>query len=231
MVSTNRRSDDGTQCLKYSFAPIRIADLYSGFTRAGLEKQINEQILIALRRIARAIDLHSRSLAQTFGLTGPQVVLLRELLRNGRMHVAELAQSISLSHATVTDILNRLEKRGLIVRTRSIADRRCILVTPTERAVALVQQSPPLLQERFSQELERLQEWELTQILSVLQRVALMMDAKQLDASPLLSTGSVTADPEMIEIVTRSDSEQAPATKISESKQSGALNDDRAKTE
>jgi DNA-binding MarR family transcriptional regulator len=165
---------------------------------------INDQILIALRRIVRAIDQHSRHLAQEFGLTGPQVVLLRELLRNREMHVAELAENISLSHATVTDILNRLEKRGLIARTRSLTDRRRILVTATEQAKALVDQSPPLLQEQFSQQLVTLRDWELTQILSVLQRVALMMDARQVDASPLLSTGSVIADPEMVEIVTRS---------------------------
>jgi DNA-binding MarR family transcriptional regulator len=173
-------------------------------------KEINDQILIALRRIVRAIDLHSRRLAQEFGLTGPQVVLLQELVRHGEMHVAELAQNITLSHATVTDILNRLEKRGLISRTRSITDRRRVLVTPTEQALAVVEKSPPLLQEQFSQRLAKLEDWELAQTLSVLQRVALMMDAKQVDASPLLATGEVTADPEMpAEIVTRPENEQA----------------------
>ncbi|MGD9000723.1 MAG: MarR family transcriptional regulator, partial [Granulosicoccaceae bacterium] len=118
--------------------------------------------------------------------------------------------NITLSHATVTDILNRLEKRGLISRTRSITDRRRVLVTPTEQALAVVEKSPPLLQEQFSQRLAKLEDWELAQTLSVLQRVALMMDAKQVDASPLLATGEVTADPEMpAEIVTRPENEQA----------------------
>jgi DNA-binding MarR family transcriptional regulator len=172
-------------------------------------KQISDQILVALRRIVRAIDLHSRRLVQDYGLTGPQVVLLRELVRNGEMHAAELAKNISLSHATVTDILNRLEKRALIVRTRSLVDRRRILVKPTERAVGLVEQSPPLLQEQFSEQLATLQDWELAQILSVLQRVASMMDVRQIDASPLLATGSVTADPEVVEMVTRAPDQQA----------------------
>jgi DNA-binding MarR family transcriptional regulator len=152
-------------------------------------------------------------LAQEFGLTGPQVVLLRELVRNGEMHVAELAENISLSHATVTDILNRLEKRNLIDRTRSLTDRRRIMVTATEQAEALIKQSPPLLQEQFSDQLANLHDWELAQTLSVLQRVALMMDAKQVDASPLLATGSVTAEPEMVEIVTRSGNTQPSESK------------------
>jgi DNA-binding MarR family transcriptional regulator len=165
--------------------------------------EINDQILIALRRIVRAIDQHSRRLAQDFGLTGPQLVILRELARNGGMHVAELAESISLSHATVTDILNRLEKRGLVSRERSLTDRRRIIVTATKRAQMHISQSPPLLQETFSAQLAKLQDWELTQTLSVLQRVALMMDASQVDASPLLATGSVTAEPDVVEMITR----------------------------
>ena len=166
--------------------------------------EINDQILIALRRIVRAIDQHSRRLAQDFGLTGPQLVILRELVRNGGMYVAELAESISLSHATVTDILNRLEQRGLVSRERSLTDRRRIMVTATKRSMALISQSPPLLQETFSAQLAKLQEWELTQTLSVLQRVALMMDASQVDASPLLATGSLTAEPDVVEMITRS---------------------------
>lgn len=169
------------------------------------EQEIQGMILIALRRIVRAIDLHSRRLVQEFGLTGPQIIVLRELLQHEKMHAADLARAVSLSHATVTDILNRLEKRGFISRTRSVEDKRRILVTPTESAAALVAKSPPLLQEQFATQLADLQEWELTQILSVLQRIALMMDAKQVAASPMLSTGSVTADPEMIERVTRPD--------------------------
>ena len=183
-----------------------------GLEIVGFEEKIGEEILIALRRIVRAIDLHSRRLAEEYGLTGPQVVLLREVARSGEIHVAELAKKISLSHATVTDILNRLERRELIVRTRSVMDRRRILVRPTEQAIALIGKSPPLLQEQFSEQLARLHDWELAQILSVLQRVASMMDARQIDASPVMATGSVTADPETVEMVTRSVLQQATGT-------------------
>jgi DNA-binding MarR family transcriptional regulator len=175
----------------------------------GYQKDISDQVVVALRRIVRAIDLHSRHLAQEFGLTGPQVVLLRELVRREEMHVAELAKSVNLSHATVTDILNRLEKRGLIERTRSLVDRRRIMITPTDQAISLVEKSPPLLHEQFSEQLAKLHNWEITQILSVLQRVALMMDAQEVEASPLLATGSMTAEPEMVEVVTRTKTDKA----------------------
>ena len=199
--------------MRLSFVPVRIAALWQAVKKTmDFKTEINDQILIALRRIVRAIDQHSRRLAQDFGLTGPQLVILRELVRNGEMHVAELAENISLSHATVTDILNRLEKRGLVGRERSLTDRRCVMVTATERAMALIRQSPPLLQETFSTQLAKLQDWELTQTLSVLQRMALMMDAGQVDASPLLATGSVTTEPEIVELITRSHDAQPADT-------------------
>lgn len=160
----------------------------------GFPDESKEQILIALRRIVRAIDLHSRQLVQQYGLTGPQIVLLRELVRHGEMHVAELAQSIALSHATVTDILNRLEGRGLVTRTRSTTDRRRIQVMPTAQAVAMVEKSPPPLQEQFASQLANLEAWELTQILTVLQRIAAMMNARQVDAAPHLVSGPITDD-------------------------------------
>ncbi len=49
--------------------------------------------------------------------------------------------------------------------------------------------APSLLQDRFRQELIGLEEWEQTTILATLQRIAAMMDAESLDASPLLVHG------------------------------------------
>ena len=60
-----------------------------------------EQVLVALRRVTRAIDLHSKQLVQTHGLTGPQALLLKELLRAEETSVGELARRVSLSQATV----------------------------------------------------------------------------------------------------------------------------------
>ncbi len=135
-----------------------------------------EQVLVALRRVTRAIDLHSKQLVQTHGLTGPQALLLKELLRGEEASVGELARRVSLSQATVTDILNRLEKRRLVVRQRSNSDKRRVLVQCTDTAAQLLETSPPLLQERFAARFGALQDWEQTLLLSSLQRIAAMMD-------------------------------------------------------
>lgn len=161
----------------------------------------------------RAIDLHSKSLAQRFGLTGPQLIILRELSEFGEVPVGELARAISLSQATVTGILDRLEKRKLVRRRRDKADKRRVLVRTTPACEATLRDAPPMLQEAFVQSFTQLADWEQTQILSSLQRVVLMMEATQLDATPILATGAIDATPEDVDRSLRNASATPPTTK------------------
>ncbi|MES9815853.1 MAG: MarR family transcriptional regulator [Candidatus Thiodiazotropha sp.] len=159
---------------------------------------IGDRVIVALRRVIRAVDLHSRALVESHGLTGPQALILK-VLQKGSMPAGELAIQVSLSQGTVTDILNRLEKRGLISRTRDTEDRRRVLVEATDTALTLLEQSPPLLQESFAERFGNLQDWEQTQLLASLQRIATMMDAEDIDAAPVLSSGSVRATAQAVE--------------------------------
>ncbi|PUB86321.1 MAG: MarR family transcriptional regulator [gamma proteobacterium symbiont of Ctena orbiculata] len=161
---------------------------------------IGDQVIVALRRVIRAVDLHSRTLVESHGLTGPQALILKAL-QNGSLPAGELATQVSLSQGTVTDILNRLEKRGLIRRNRDTEDRRRVLVEATDAALTLLEQSPPLLQESFAERFSNLQDWEQTQLLASLQRIAAMMDAEDIDAAPVLSSGSVRATTQAVEEV------------------------------
>ncbi len=163
------------------------------------EKDITEEILIALRRVIRAIDRHSKNLVQSHGLTGPQALLLTDIVRNQSLTGSELAKRVSLSQATVTDIIKRLEQRNLLARSRDSKDKRRVLIRATEQGEVLVKQSVPLLQEKFQSRLSELKDWEQNQLLSSLQRIAEMMNAEDLDAAPVLTSGAITATPQAIE--------------------------------
>jgi len=166
----------------------------------GSHSEIGDQVIIALRRVIRAVDLHSRTLAESHGLTGPQALILKRL-QNGSLSAGELAARVSLSQGTVTDILNRLEKRGLITRVKDSQDRRRVLVRATAAGLSVLEQSPPLLQESFAERFDNLHDWEQTQLLASLQRIAAMMDAQDIDAAPVLSSGSVRATARAMEEV------------------------------
>lgn len=157
-------------------------------------KSYEETILRSLRRITRAIDIHSRQLAQEHRLTGPQLVCLRQIERDGQTTPSALARQISLSQATVTGILDRLSNRGLVNRVRSDTDRRRVHVTLTEAGKQLAATAPSPLQQRFARRLEALAPEGQARIAEVLQQIVAMMEADTLKASPLLVPGGRPAD-------------------------------------
>ena len=150
-----------------------------------------QEIVASLRKIMRAVDLHSRRLVEAFGMTGPQLATLQEAERLGPTSASSIARAVHLSQGTVTGILTRLEARGMITRAKSEQDRRSVIVTVTSEGKRLLDLAPSLLQDRFREELERLEEWERLQILSTLRRVALLMGAEDLDAAPHLISDAV----------------------------------------
>jgi DNA-binding MarR family transcriptional regulator len=145
-----------------------------------------EQIVVALRRISQAIDVWSRHLFQVYGLTSPQLATLREIQAGQNVTTGTLATALHLSQPTVTGILGRLEQRGLITREKSEVDRRSSRATVTEEGKNLAAAAPPLLRDRFCQALGRLPQQEQSEVLKVLQHVAEMMQAPQLDEQPFL---------------------------------------------
>ncbi len=150
-----------------------------------------EEVLVALRRVIRATDLHSKRLAKTTGLTAPQILLLQTIRNKGEVTIGELANEISLSQATVTTILDRLEKRHLIYRERSKEDKRKVHAYLTEAGTDILKEAPMPLQDQFARQFNDLQQWEQTMIISALQRIAQMMDAQHIDAAPVLDIGTL----------------------------------------
>jgi DNA-binding MarR family transcriptional regulator len=141
-------------------------------------------VLATLRQIIRAIDIHSRRLSKQYGLTGPQLIVISEIGRYGPMTIGELARRVSLSQATVTTILDRLELKELATRERDRQDKRRVYVNITEKAREILERHPNFLQEAFTRRFNALEPWEQTLILSSIQRVAAMMNAQDLPTEP-----------------------------------------------
>jgi DNA-binding MarR family transcriptional regulator len=154
---------------------------------------VENRIVAAIRQIVRAVDLHSRQLVKKHGLTGPQLATLQEAAALGPLSAGALAKAVHLSQPTVTGILDRLERRRLVERDRNGKDRRTVTVAVTEYGKRALEAAPSLLQDRFRRELSKLEEWEQTTVLATLQRVVSMMEAEDIEASPVLVTGPMDA--------------------------------------
>ncbi len=158
---------------------------------AGAVEKRHDDVLVALRRIMRATDLYSKRLSKTAGLTSPQLMLLQAIRERGDVTIGTIARHVSLSQATVTTILDRLEARGLVYRERSTVDKRKVHAHLTDDGCSVLDGAPTPLQLSFTQRFERLESWEQNMITASLQRVADMMDAGELDASPFLHVGLI----------------------------------------
>lgn len=149
------------------------------------------QVLTAVRRIIRAVDLNSKRLYKEWGLTAPQLLLLSAIKQEPQLTIKQISNKMSLSQGTVTVILDKLQAKKYIVRQRSTKDKRKIHIAMTEDGKALITQIPSPLQESFHDKFAALKDWEQHQILSSLQQLAELMDASSLEASPVLEVGSL----------------------------------------
>lgn len=149
---------------------------------------LDDEIIVSIRRISQAVESYSRFLWQEYGLTSPQLGALRELEKSPLATPGHLADRLHVSPQTVAGILKRLEQRGLITRARDENDRRSFSLQLTDEGKRLSNEAPSLLRDQFRNELKRLQPWEATQVLSTLQRVATMMSAGEIDNVPFFTT-------------------------------------------
>jgi DNA-binding MarR family transcriptional regulator len=170
----------------------RAQELVKSFTATPQEQthlmETYDQVLVSLRQIIRAIDLHSKCLERKSGLTGPQLLVMQLIGSSGEITAGVIARKVSLSQATVTSIIDRLERKGLLRRERSTDDKRKVMVSLTEQGGKALEKAPTLMQESFINAFNCLEDGEQALILSSLQRVASMMNASDLDAAPLLDS-------------------------------------------
>jgi len=153
----------------------------------------HQELLIALRKVIRAIGLHSKHLNKTSGLTSPQLIIMQDIDKTPGVNSGQVAKNVTLSAATVTNIIDRLESKNLVSRERNTQDKRKVSLYLTDNGKAILLNAPQPLQEHFIENFSNLAQWEQSQLLSSMERIADMMNANELDASPLLELSAMSA--------------------------------------
>ena len=86
-----------------------------------------------------------------------------------------------------------------VYRERSKEDKRKVHAYLTDQGTETLKVAPTPLQEHFVRQFSDLQNWEQTMIIASLQRVAHMMDAQHIDASPVLDIGTLDRQNTVVE--------------------------------
>lgn len=102
--------------------------------------RIPETYKVQVDRIVEAIIYlytESRRLtkdqAARHGLTGPQLSVAKILEDIGDLSLSELSERINAQNSTVTGIVDRMEREGLVERKRSSDDRRVVHIRLTKK--------------------------------------------------------------------------------------------------
>ena len=98
-----------------------------------LENQICFPLYVASRLITRAYQ----PMLDDMGITYPQYLVLLALWENDGQTVNQISQELYLNTNTITPLLKRMEKTGIITRTRSQEDERKVLIRLTSQGINL----------------------------------------------------------------------------------------------
>lgn len=144
-------------------------------------------IIDNLRRVFQVVNEQSKRAELATGLTGPQLWTIKTIAESGSIRTSDLAHKIYLHPATLVGILDRLEARGIVARTRSQQDRRVVKVDLTDAGRKLVANSPQVAQGILVSGLETLPLTGLEDIASGLDQLVEILGAQELPPQLILS--------------------------------------------
>jgi len=153
-----------------------------------LEEKL-ERIFMALRNISHYSNIFSKYLQKSFNVTNSQLLCLRALRLEGGMSSGEIARSIHIQPGTVTGIIDRLEVRGLVRRSRVSRDRRVVTVEITESGRQLVESAPIPMQSQLAINLRKLSIEEVEGLTRGIERLLNLMTVEDLAQDAYLKTG------------------------------------------
>jgi len=97
-------------------------------------RELAQQTERQLNLIQRAMRQRLQAEFARGNLTGPQRLVMNALVNTQGISLKQLSEAVSLAHSTVSGIVDRLEKQGLIERQTH----------PTDRRITLLVASPPV---------------------------------------------------------------------------------------
>jgi len=135
-------------------------------------------ILIKLRKILRTVNLESKRIEKSHGVSIPQLLVLQFLRENENYcsTASQIKKHINLNASTVSGILSRLNAKGLIVKTLDSQDKRSSQIVLTAKGLEFVSTAPVTMQERLAVKLNNMQDSEISELNRNIDLLITLMD-------------------------------------------------------
>ena len=131
-----------------------------------------DQVLEAIIYLYTESRRLTKELARRADLTGPQLTVVKLLEQIGDLSLSELSERIRAQNSTVTGIIDRMEREGLVTRERSKEDRRVVYIRLSAKGKKLAEEIPVEPMEIFRGALESLSAAEVRDLVKILGKVA-----------------------------------------------------------
>ena len=118
------------------------------------ELQLDNQVCFRLYTAARLVTKAYTPILTRLGITYPQYLVLMVLWEKDNLLVNDIAHRLLLETNTITPLLQRMEKQGIVVRQRGSKDKRQQIVSLTEKGKALEEQAFNTIPAGMSEELK-----------------------------------------------------------------------------
>lgn len=117
-----------------------------------------------LRYIAGIIKHKGREILANYPITTPQFIALQFLLEHGDLTLGELSNKINHAFSTTTDLVDRMEKNGIVKRVKDSKDRRVVRIHLLEKGEKIIQEVVEKRQEYLGDVLINLSDREREQL-------------------------------------------------------------------
>jgi DNA-binding MarR family transcriptional regulator len=144
----------------------------------------------SLRRIIKSLQNYSSKVYSHFGITGPQLWVIKTIYQDGSLPLGELSKRMYLHPSTITAAVDRLEKKGYVLRNRIEKDRRIINVQLTPKGNRLAKRAPKPIQGKMIYGLRKLKKDELSLIYRSVEKLVEIMEAEKVKVTFLFDEGA-----------------------------------------
>lgn len=139
-----------------------------------------KDLIYQIRRLMQAGSLYTKELDRNYQVSAPQLHCLLTLYEAGPLPPSQIAKYIMVKSSTVTGIIDRLENKGLVRRTRNSPDRRVINIELTDKGKTLAENAPSPIQQKIVDGVKRLPNSKIEEIIQNLKLLTQMLDAQDL---------------------------------------------------
>lgn len=122
------------------------------------------EALRQFRVIFGAVRQHFQAVEKACGVSGAQIWAMSALRQSPGMKVSELAQAMSIHTSTASNLLDKIERAGLVRRERKHADQRVVQLYLTENGEQALDKAPQPLTGMLTHALGQLSEDTLSRL-------------------------------------------------------------------